>query len=158
MAILRWLFALLLLAATLLLLWQALAPAPPSRRRRIRRALAGVLRHGRRLPPAERRILAEARKVAAALEELDARERELQRFLQADDLDPLARRRLEEHRQEVSDQLEAGLALLERLAAHLWAGEGASLPPEAYELAGSYREARRALHAEDSRNHDGPNR
>ena len=147
MLLLRWLFALLLVVAALLLLLQSLGDGQASRRRRIRRALAGVLRHGRRLPTEERRILAEAKKVAAALEELDAKARELQRFLQAGDLDPVARERLEDHQRRVESQLEAGIALLERLAADLWTGEGAELPPEAYDLARSYQEARRALRA-----------
>ena len=148
MLLLRWLFALLLMVAAVLLLLQSLGgSAPATRLRRIRRALAGVLRHGRKLPADQRRVLAEAKKVAAALEELDAKSRELQRFLQAGDLDPVARERLEAHLQQVESQLEAGIALLERLAADLWTSEGAELPPEAYDLARSYREARRALRA-----------
>ncbi len=147
MLLLRWLFALVLLVAALLLLLQSFGTTPPTRLRRIRRALAGVQRHGRRLPAEERRILAEARKVAAALEELDAKARELQRFLRAGEVDPLARERLEAHLGQIEGQLEAGIALLERLAADLWTSEGAELPPEAYDLARSYREAKRALQA-----------
>jgi len=146
--LLRWAFFLLLVVAALLILLQSLGGESASSRRRIRRALAGILRHGRRLPPAERKVLAEARRVAAALEELDVKARELRRFLQADDLDPVARERLEAHLRQVEGQLEAGIALLERLAADLWAGEGAELPPEAYDLARSYREAKRALRSE----------
>ncbi|GEM90614.1 hypothetical protein [Oceanithermus desulfurans] len=135
MVLLRWLFLLALLAALVLLLLQATAPNPDARFvRRVRRALGEVLRRGRRLRPEEKALLDEARRLTAALERLDAKARELRRFLAARDLDALARRRMEGRLAEMEAQLESGAALLERLAAELWAREPLDLPATAARL------------------------
>jgi len=135
MVLIRWLFLAVLLVAVLLLL-QATAPDPDARFvRRVRRALDEVLRRGRRLSAEDRDLLDEARHVAANLERLDVRARELRRFLAARDLDAAARRRLEERLAEMEAQLESGAALLERLAAELWAREPLDPPAAAARLA-----------------------
>ncbi|GEM_PF-3830318 len=133
--LIRWLFLLALLVAFVLLVLQATAPNPDARFvRRVRRALGEVLRRGRRLPAGERSLLEEARRLAAALERLDTKARDLRRFLGTRDLDAVARRRLEERLAEMEAQLESGAALLERLAAELWAREPLDLPAAAARL------------------------
>ena len=134
MVLVRWLFLLALLVAGLVLVLQATAPRTPYRYvRRARRALGVIARKGR--TPEARRLLEEARSVAAAIERLETSALEVRGFLQEREMDELARKRLQDHLSGLEAQLEAGAALLERLAAEQWAREPLDLHEAAARLA-----------------------
>lgn len=140
----RWLFMLALLVAGLVLVLQATAPRTPYRYvRRARRALGVIARKGR--TPETRKLLEEARSVAAAIERLEAGALEVRGFLQEREMDELARRRLQEHLGSLEAQMEAGTALLERLAAEQWAREPLDLHEAAARLARARRDMLTAL-------------
>ncbi len=135
MVLIRWLFLLALMVAGVLWLLQATDPGgQASYLRRVRRALREILRRGRRTGAQGRSLAEEARRLAAALERMVAKAEEVRRFLSAREMDPLARKRLERHLSEIEAQLESGTALLERLAAELWAREPLDLPAAAARL------------------------
>jgi len=133
--LLRWLFLSALVVAAVLLLLQATAPNREDRHaRRARRALREIVRRSRHRGAEGKKLVAEARLVVSGLEKLNARAAEIRRFLGSRELDALARRQLEEYLSEIEALLEGGAALLERLAAELWASEPLDLPAAAARL------------------------